>query len=312
MKNTVQELANETKTSSSGISTVQGKYWLKEILETAKKKMFFEQFAYVGQVKLGNKDVALPIVTAHKTFTSFSTEASTRTMTEIDNMNTKTFTPVTSKLGATISKEVVQTTQVDMIRFAREQMAYDAALIIDTAIATAIAAASSPAATLYGGDAANVAGLEAGDVLTTDLVAKAQRYLKANGWVSEPDKPFVLFIPAVAEEAFLKDSQFVNAAEYGNNAVVANGEIGKYLGVRIVVSEQCPAKTNSGDSWGVDGHQCLLVKAKVAYGIAYREKPSLDWEYEKDLAAYKIYLDMAYHTQTLQENAIVVLNVADA
>ena len=310
MKQTVKEMANETDTSTTGVSAIQGKEWLRSILESAKQRMYFEQFAYKANVTKGNKDIALPVASSNKVFTSFSTEATERTMTEIDNVSSVVFTPVSVKLGAKISKEVIQTTQVDMVKFARDQMAYDAALKIDSAFATALAAASSPAATLYGGDATGTASLADGDVITTDLVAKAQRYLKANGWVSEPERPFVLFIPAVAEEAFMKDSQFVNAAEYGSNDVVHNGEIGKYLGVRIVVTEQCPSASNWGGG-SVAGHTCFLVKAQVAYGIAYREQPTLDAEYNKDESSYRIYLDMAYQCKTLQEGAIIIINVTD-
>lgn len=310
MKATQKELANETTTSTSGISTVQGKEWLKTVLLTAKKKMFFEQFAYVATTGKGIKDLAVPIATSNKTFTTSTAEATARTMTEIDNMNSVVFTPTPTKLGAVISKETVRTSQVDMVKFARGEMAYDAALRIDTAIATAIAAAT-PAVTLYGGDATDTASLEAGDIITTDLVAKARRYLKSSGWFSESDKPFVLFIPAVCEEAFLKDSQFVNACEYGSDKVVHNGELGDYLGVRVIVSEQCP----SDATWGggaLAGHTCFLLKAKVAYGIVYGEKPSLDFEYKKDEAAYYIYLDMAYHADTLQDGAISFIKVLDA
>lgn len=311
LKETIKELANETITSSAGISTVQGKEWLKTVMEAAKKVMYFEQFAYVATVKKGNKDIAIPIATTNKSFTLFSTEATMRTMTEIDNLNAVTFTPATVKLGAKISKDVVETSQVDVLKFAREQMSYDAALKIDVAIATAIAAASSPAAILYGGAANSTATLAAGDVITTSLVNKAQRYLKQNGWITEKGREFVLFIPAVAEEAFLNDSQFVNASEYGSNDVIMNGEIGKYLGIKIVVTEQCPASATWGGG-ALAGHTCMLVKARVSYGIAYREEPSLDFEYLKNDAAYCIYLDMAYQAKTLQENAIVLIKVLDA
>jgi N4-gp56 family major capsid protein len=310
MKNTVKELANETIESSSGISTVQGKEWLKFILETARQKMYFQQFAYVTNVAKGNKDQAVPIAYTNLAFTSSNNEAANRTMTEITNLNTVVFTPVTVKLGATIAKEVVETSQVDVVVFAREQMAYDAALKIDVAFATAIAAAGAPAAVLYGGDATSTASLTAGDVITTDLVAVAQRYIKANGWVSEPGRPFVLFVPAVGEEAFLKDSQFVNASEYGSNEIVANGEIGRYLGIRVIVTEQCPAATTWGGG-ALAGHTCFLLKAKVAYGIAYREQPTLDFEYLKDQAAYNIYLDMAFQCKVLQQNALVLIKVSD-
>jgi hypothetical protein len=55
-----------------------------------------------------------------------------------------------------------------------------------------------------------------------------------------------------------------------------------------------------------------LLKAQVAYGIAYREEPSIDSEYKKDEANYYVYLDMAYQVKTLQENAIVLIKVSDA
>jgi len=311
MKQTIQELAGETTTSTTGINTVQGKEWLDSVLRTAQQKMYFHQFAKVVNTGKGNKEIAVPIATTNKVFTSVSTQAALRTMTEIDNLNAVVFTPVTAKLGAIISKDAIDTSRVDLISFAREQIAYDAALMIDQSFATAIEAASSPAATLYGGAATSTATLADGDVITTALLAKCQRYLKANGWMPEPDKPFVCFIPAVAEETFLGDTQFTNAEKYGSNEVVMNGEIGKYLGIKIIVTEQCPSHSDWGSGSDVDGHSCFLAKSKVSYGIGYREQPKLDWEYKKDEAAYKIYLDMAYQCKTLQENALVVLKVTD-
>jgi N4-gp56 family major capsid protein len=311
MKRTVQELANETDTASLGMTTVQGSEWLDSILATAKQKMYFEQFASVFTVPKGNKDLSAPIATSHLTFTSISTEATARTFTEVTNVTTVTFTPVTAKYGARISKDVLRTTRVDILKWAREEMAYSVAVQVDQAIVTAIDAEASPAATLYGGDADSTGTLESGDILTTDLVAKAQRYLKANGWVSEKDKPFVLVIPAVCEEAFLKDSQFVNASEYGGDEVVMNGEIGKYLGCKVVVSEQCTSASNWGGG-SLAGHKCYLFKSKVAYGIAYGEKATLDSEYRKNEAAWDIYLDIAYQADTLQGGALVIINVSDA
>lgn len=317
MIQTIQELAaGDTTTSTTGISTVQASVWLKEIIEAAKKRMFFEQFAYSTVTPAGTKDVRVPIASANTNidFVTTTSELS-RTYTQIDNITTVTFTPAVQKLGARISKEVVDTSQIDYIRWAREQMAYDAALKIDVAFASALNAVTNtdtaPSDFLYGGNATSTTTLEAGDIITTDLVAKAQRYLKAQGWISEGDRPFVLFISAAQEQAFLQDSQFVNAAEYGGNEVIMNGEIGRYLGVRIISTEQCP----SASTWGggvLAGHTCFMLKGKVAYGIAYRDRPTLDFEYRKDEAAYRIYLDMSFQVQALQKKALVVIKVLDA
>jgi len=313
MKTTIQELAGitgATTTATSGISTVQGSEWLKAILEAAKKKMFFEQFALVVDVPAGNKDAIVPLALTNKSFTDSTTQTE-RTYTALDNVTAVTLTPGTHKYGVVIAEDVVRTSQVNVVEFARDQLAYDMALDIDTAIGAGIAAEASPAATLFGGDATSTADIEAGDILTTVLIAKASRYLKANGWISEPDKPFVLFISAANEEALMNDSQFVNASEYGTNEVVMNGEIGKYLGIKVISTEQTPAAATWGVGGNLSGHVCMLVKAKVSYGLAWGLRPRLDSEFSKEYAAYKIYLDCAYATDSLQGGAIVLIKVLD-
>lgn len=312
MKETVQELTSgNTTTASTGFDSIDtgvvGKVWLAELIAAAKKKMFFEQFAYVAEAPKGNKDVAVPLYTANLAFDVTTTEATVRTMTQIDNLTTVVFTPATKKMGVSISKDVVRTSQVDTVRFAREQLVYDSALVIDVAFDTVLKA-STTNAQLWGGGRASEGALVAGDVLDTDIIAKAQRVLKANGWFPEPDRPFVLFLPAVAEEALLKDSQFVNAAEYGTNEVVMNGEIGKYLGIRVISTEQC----SSGTFNSLAGHYCYLLKAKVAYGIVYGERPSLNFEFRPNEATYNVYLDMCYQCKVLQGSALQVLKVLDA
>lgn len=314
MKQSVQELADAgtaTTTVSDGLNSiltgVVGKVWLNELIAAAKKKMFFEQFAYVATAPKGNKDVAVPLYTANVSFSITTTEATHRTMTEINNLTTVVFTPSTKKMGVAISKDVVRTSQVDVVRFAREQMVYDAALTIDKAFDTVLKAATTNTV-LWGGGRAAEGSLVAGDVLDTDIIAKANRVLKSNGWYPEADKPFVLFMPAVCEEALLKDSQFVNAAEYGTNEVVMNGEIGRYIGIKVISTEQC----SSGTFNALAGHYCYLLKSQVAYGIVYGEQPTLEFEYKLDEAEYRVYLDMCYECKLLQGSAIQVMKVLDA
>lgn len=314
MRDTIQELAaisGSTSTATSGISVNQGNSWLKEIVLAAKQRMYFEQFATVVDVKEGNVDVSIPINSSNKSFSDDTTQTS-RTYTALDNLTVVTFTPAEHKYGVAISAKTIRTTQVDVLAFARDQLAYDMALDIDTAIGAAIAAEASPAASLYGGDATSTATLAAGDVFSTDLVAGARRRLLANGWVPEPDRPFVIFIPAAAEEALMRDSQFVNASEYGSNEVVMNGEIGKYLGMKVIVTEQCPSSSTYGAGGNLAGHTCFVLKAKVAYAIAWGLRPTLDWEYKKEFQAYQVYMDCDYVSDSLHGNAIVLIYVVDA
>ena len=314
MKKTIQELGattNATTTATDGFDSIAtgvvGKVWLKELLKFAQKKMYFEQFAYKVNAPKGNKDVAVPLYTSNLDFNDTTAQATTRTMTAINNLTTVVFTPTTHKFGVAIAKDVVRTSQVDVVKHAREQMVYDSALTIDTAFNTALLADSTNAV-LFGGLRASVGALVAGDVLDPDMIVRANRVLKSNGWVPESDKPFVLAIPSVCEEALLKDSQFTNAAEYGSNEIVMNGEIGKYLGIKVISTEQCGAASFNS----LDGHYCYLFKAGVAYGIAYGEQPTLEFEYDKERAEYRVYLDMCYDINVLQGTALQVMEVLDA
>lgn len=314
MIDTIQELADtkDTTTATDSISNLQGKAWLKQILEAAKARMVLAQFAYETDLPAGTKDLALPIYSSNITDwvaqSGATGEGVDRTMTAIDNLTTVTFTPVTQRYGCAISNDVIRTSQVDVVKHAREQLSYYAAYSVESAIATALETASAPNEVFCGGGSV----ADVGDILDPDAIAEAIRKLRANSWFGEPNRPFVLVIPAINEEALMKNSQFVNASEYGSNEVVLNGEIGKYLGVRVVTSEFCPAKTSSSSKFDTNGHICFMFKAQVSYGLAWGERPTLDYEFYKLGSLHRVYLDLCYAVKTLQENALVLIYAADA
>ncbi|MFW6172955.1 MAG: N4-gp56 family major capsid protein [Elusimicrobiota bacterium] len=313
MKDTIQELAStkDTTTATDTISNLQGKSWLKKIIEAAKRRMVFAQFAYETDLPKGTKDLAVPIYSSNITDwvaqSGATGEGVERTMTPVDNLTTVTFTPTTYRYGCAISKDVVRTSQVDVVKHAREQLTYYAAYSVESGIVSALDGASNPNEVHCGGG--NTA--DSGDVLDPDAIAEGARKLKANSWFPEPNRPFVLIIPAVAEEALMKDSQFVNASEYGSNEIVLNGEIGKYLGIRVMVSEFCTSKTDSDSEFTTDGHHCYLFKSQVAYGIAWGEKPTLDYEFNKLESEHRVYLDLCYKADTLQESSLCLIYAAD-
>ena len=101
-----------------------------------------------------------------------------------------------------------------------------------------------------------------------------------NPWQNETNNPFILIIAPEQEEVFLTDSQFVNASEYGDASIVKNGEIGKYLGVRIVVANNTPQYAASAthpdtSTTVVAQHRCMMIKANKAVGLAWGLKPRL-------------------------------------
>ena len=357
MIETIQELAATAASSVQG-TTVGTKYglqpiqYLKEIVDAAKNQLFFGNFVRVIRAPVGVHDVVVPKRTLYEGQSGVSDDTTERNAADIswttmDNLASVIATPTIHLSGYAIGKYAIRTNSVNLLESAKEELSYAIGDRLDAAIATAIGDATDAtstaagAQTLYGGDATSDNGLSAGDVITTDLVAKAARYLKdkyfyyrasggygsetkvtstyfKNPWQNTSDDPFVLFIGPSQEETFRKDSQFVNAAEYGANTVIQNGEIGQYLGIRIVVTTNVESVASGGtapdtnSTCGADMTRCILMKPKSACAVVWGREPEIKvWDYnERD--EVRISLVCEYAIVMIHNDAVVFVDVADA
>lgn len=329
--------------------------WLKEINDAAKKVHYFKQFAYTTKVQKGNKDVIIPYRTSYLqtvrsglTTGDWSTDASEGadvTFTKLNNLDGVQITPAPKNAGVTISNWAIQTNAIDLLKAAKDDLIYHAGdkvdLDIARAVSTATAATSTArgAQTIYGGDARAESELATGDKITVDMVADAKTKLTSsickywtpaspaaeavssavkNPWKNTPDAPFVLFIAPEQENVFLKDDQFTNASAYGSNKVIMEGEIGEYLNIKVVVTDNVEKIVASGTALdggsapGASGHRCILCKPKAAYAYADAITPRVIVEdYARQLSK-DIILEMAYGVGTIHTDAIVFIDVTDA
>jgi len=374
MKQTIKELA-ETETIDVRGATVGTKYglqpieFLKEIVDAAKKQLFFANWVKVYHLPKGSHDIVIPKRTTYegRSGMTFNTAGSDTggtgvsgagtgpyantiadiTWTSMDNLSNITLTPAPVIAGYAIRRFDIETNIVNLLEAAKDELSYSIGDRVDRAIATTIGDAQDAGDTtlgaqaLYGGDANSDASgqLAAGDVITTDLVATAARYLKdttlryrasggygaesvasisKNPWQNTPDDPFVLFIGPAQEETFLKDSQFVNAAEYGSNVVIQNGEIGSYLGVRIVVTTNVEQVASggtgpiSGSATGTASTLCIMMKPKKACALVWGKDPEIRVFDYHSRDQIRIGLYCAYAIGVIHPDAIVFISVADA
>lgn len=331
---TIQELSDTTSSNNTDLLV---KRWLDQILEAARKKMFFVNAISEYDLPPGTKDLVVPYrygwwSTLGTSVTDTQTEGGAVGFTTFDNLKGVTFTPVIHAYGVAISNHALRINAVNLIQAAREELIDYHASTVDNAVATALDAATNATSTvkgaqiIYGGNATSTATLAAGDIITTDLVAKAKRYLESTGcyysttakssqskspWFAEPNAPFMLFIAPEQEEAFLTDSQFVNAAEYGGREVILNGEIGNYLGIKIINSVNTPSATTWGASSNLAGHTCLFVKAKACGGVAWGLRPRLRiFEFPSELEQ-RLILETSYIADDIHNDAVVKIRVLD-
>jgi len=321
----------DTTTSTTGMSTstpstkgVQGIMWFREIIKYAEDLRRFDQAVMHNEymVRTGAHEVMIPRATSHLSLNYSTSEGSDRTLTEMDNISTVPVTISASdfkKGGIGISKELAMTSMVDMIAHARHVITQDLARTLDISIATELQDTSVTNRVFGGSGVTDPSGLAAGDVLTTDLIADAMEKIESNNYV-----PKLLFVAPAQIKAFRKDSQFVNAAEYGSDEVVLKGEIGQYLGVRVIKTTNTPSyaagatDTNQNTkTWGAAGHCCIMVGTNnwdqlVAGVVGWKEKPNVDYEYHKLKSKHIFYANQAYKVKILEPKAVCLIKVTDA
>ena len=354
---TTQSDVRGTSFTAYALSPVE---FLKEIVDAAQKRLYFAQFAYTSTAPEGTKDVVIPkrSIFLGQSGVSYDVSEPTSsdiTWTTLNNLDGVTFTPAIVLSGIAIANQAIHTNALDLINQAKEELTYAIGDKVDYAVAQAINNATAAvynanpalqtrgAQIIYGGDATGDATLATGDTLTTDMISNARMrlmsatcrawasgveydlsttYAGKNPWMPTPE-PIVLFISPEQENVLLKDSQFVNASEYGNNEVVMNGEIGKYIGVKVVVTNNVettdaggtPSWTRmAGDSGTVTPkvHRCVLIKANKAIGLVYGRKPELKVFPINERDQTGLTLVASYQAKAIYDDAIVWIDVSDS
>lgn len=372
MEESYQKLAETETTDVYGSSVtsygLQPVNYVREIVDGAKNNMHFIHWVREDTLPKGTHQLSIPKRKQYKgyhgetwntagTDTGASSGAGTgpyaNTIADIswdtvDNYDNVTAKPLPIILGKALRRFDLDTNAINYLEEVKNDLMYDMAdrIEVTTAIelgdATDSTSTAAGAQTLFGGDATSSATLATGDIITTDIIAKAARYLgdlqfgyrasvyygaetklaisdyRKNPWQNTPDDPFVLFIGPAQEEALRKDSQFVNASEYGDDTIVKNGEIGKirYLGVRIVVSNHLERTAAAGtapdtQTAAVATTRCLLIKPKKALSVVYGKRPELKvWDHN-EREQVRMSVTMYMDTVVIQEDAVVKIDVSD-
>lgn len=317
----IKYLTDTTRTST-GAATLLPEIWSKKIIYDAAAERVFEPWAYVDKtlVTQAGDVVNMPVETNLTSMTNNNTEGGATTYTEEDSLAATAFTPVTYRYAVNLSYELVKQSAVNRMLQAKRQLTQYGTDSVDSGIGTAcVNAGASVADILYGGDAAGADELATGDIITTNLFANAIQAIKANKWKNERGpRQFCCFIGTEQENVFLKDSQFVNASEYGSGRIVTTGEIGEYLGVKVNVANNIPTKAASaadwteGVNWGAAGNGCIFAKGQVSFGIAYAEMPSIKYDFDYDENEHRFWHYSIWQAGSLQADSICLVKVTNA
>lgn len=167
----------------------------------------------------------------------------------------------------------------------------------DVIIAAVVA---GPYATQYA-DGVTSGAITSANVFNTDLIANgitAMRVVKR--------EPSTIVIHPNQENALIKDTAFVDASIYGGREVVLTGEIGRYLGLRVVSYTRVSSATENSTTVYqamLLGPRPFVLAQKMGAKVAWKEDSILD-------RAVTFSATEAYGVSVLNSESIFVLKSA--
>ncbi len=153
-----------------------------------------------------------------------------------------------------LSRDAIMRSYVDIMDQATQALGATLATKEDRMIMDAILA-DSAVHVIRVNDAPDDDSLTASDTLDTDTIKAAIEVLEANN----APAPYWLVIHPHQKGALLKDEQFVNASQYGDSQPRATGEIGEFLGARVVSTSNIPHAPNGNN---VEIYSALMLSSR--------------------------------------------------
>ncbi|MFA5132878.1 MAG: hypothetical protein WC444_06155 [Candidatus Paceibacterota bacterium] len=280
--------------------------------------------------------------------------------TDITTPDGVEFTPTEYNYGVAITDKNVRTNALNIVQFCREELQYklenhqdnlvrNALLGVSNSVEATVTTAAGPVAmsnsvngatNLMGGDATMAdLSLVDGDILTTELMKKAVRHMTSdkgyywsnttthtpsavtkNAWEPTASEPLVWYIAPENRTQLQDDSQFMSAAEYGSDKVLLKGEIGEFIGTKIICTTKVTKFVANDYIWmdgtinptvNCSGRQVSLQKSGKAMGLVYGAKPTIEVFREPSYRQVRMCLNMAAQAKPIYDDAIVKICVSD-
>jgi len=231
-------MAGTTLSTTSGVSDQIQRYLDKKLLTQTIQNIVLDQFAYKAP---------LPGKAGHKTIKFFRypepsttdvlgvTEGTLRTLAESKQLSLTTVDVSLAQFGQTVTiSDLLSATELfSTMEQATVQNGQDAALKVDSELrdvlgeSTAIGLRYAGAATSY----ATVGGTD--DAMTALDILDAATELRVNNARPSGGYFTAIMAPEVSRD-LMNDDDWLEASKYGNPDNLFKGEVGRYMGVRVV------------------------------------------------------------------------------
>lgn len=181
-----------------------------------------------------------------------------------DILSTTAITATVDQVGqyVTITDLAQLTVKHPLMTQLMQNLSISAGRSYDTRIQTVLVAGT---AVQYANGKASRILTAATDVMTTAEFSKAVARLRKNAGTPFEDGNYVLVVDPSVEQDIVNDTKFFTAAQYSQVQRVNQNEVGTWMGLRVVRSNNIPVITGAGAS-GADIHTSYVF-ARNAYAV---------------------------------------------
>ena len=263
-------MAGTTLSTTSGITDQIQRYFDKKLLTQTLKTIVLDQFAYKA---------SLPGKAGHKTIRFFRypesnttdvlgvTEGTLRTVAQSKQLSLTTVDVALAQYGQTVTiSDLLSAVELfSTMEQATVQNGQDAGLKVDELLrdilgdSTAIQLRYAGAATNY----ATVGGTD--DAMTALDILDAATNLRVNNARPSGGYFTAIMAPEVARD-LMNDDDWLEASKYGSPDQLFKGEVGRYMGVRVVATTN-PYRQNTQHTYAAAGTRySTFVVGDQSYG----------------------------------------------
>ena len=263
-------MAGTTLTTTAGITDQIQRYFDKKLLIQTLKTIVLDQFAFKAPLpgKAGAKTIRFfRYPEAATTDVLGMTEGTLRTLAESKQLSLTKVDVALEQFGqtVTISDLLTAVELFSTMEQATVQNGQDAALKVDSELrdvlgeSTALQLRYAGAATDY----ATVGGTD--DAMTALDILDAATNLRVNNARPSGGYFTAIMAPEVARD-LMNDDDWLEASKYGNPDNLFKGEVGRYMGVRVVASTN-PYRQNTQHTYAAAGTRySTFVVGDQSYG----------------------------------------------
>lgn len=270
----VDQAIDSAATDTTSAAAIIPEVWGARVLEYMK-----EYIVFAGLPGVMNRELVgtpgdilhLPKWDQDLTVTAATAENADASVQEITTTD-KTFTPTEYTAAVQVTQKVMSRSLASVMDEAANRLAFAAALGLERAIVTELEATVNLST--------NTGQLldKTGSQFSEDFLAEARRIFRTNALSSVALGRLVAIVHPLHMQVLEKSSQFTDASIYGGREVLLNGEIGRYLGMRILVSNEIRQGGADIDSDSTNDYDCWVL-GPDAFRVAVKRDPYLEVEY---------------------------------